>query len=176
MNTARLETKTQAVIDEYIRDLDRYTMEQLLMKPSPNEWSMGQVYIHLWMSAKGFFYKKAEQCLTKEGAEQGKSKNWKGHLVFLMGKMPTVRVKMPEKVAVEPKQPESKEQLISKLNEIKQLSSSYISRIPDADPSYKAKHPIFDYLNTAEWISLCNMHFRHHEEQKKRIRQHFGWK
>ena len=175
MNTTALERKTQAVIDDYIRDLDHYSFEQLLMKPSPNEWSIGQVYIHVWMSAKNFFFKKAEQCLTREGAEQGKRKNWKGMLVFMLGKMPAVRVKMPEKVAVEPKQPESKEQLISKLNDIKQLSSLYISRIPEADPTYRAKHPIFSYLNTAEWIALCNMHFRHHEAQKQRIKAHFGW-
>ena len=175
MDTAKLETKTQQVIDDYIKDLDRYTFEQLIMKPDAATWSMGQVYIHVWMSAKGFFFKKAEQCLTKEGAEQGKRKNWKGVVVFLMGKMPNVRVKMPEKIAVEPKQPESKEQLIAKLTEIKELSTSYIGRIKDADPSFKARHPIFDYLNTAEWIALCNMHFRHHEDQKKRIREHFGW-
>ncbi len=175
MDTAKLETKTQQVIDDYIKDLDRYTFEQLIMKPDAATWSLGQVYIHVWMSAKGFFFKKAEQCLTKEGAEQGKRKNWKGVVVFLMGKMPNVRVKMPEKIAVEPKQPESKEQLIAKLTEIKELSTSYIGRIKDADPSFKARHPIFDYLNTAEWIALCNMHFRHHEDQKKRIREHFGW-
>jgi hypothetical protein len=175
MNANALDRKTQAVIDQYIKDIDGYTLEQLLMKPSPGQWSVGQVYIHLCMSAKGFFFKKAEQCLNKDGAEQGKSKNWKGHLVFLMGKMPTVRVKMPDKVAVEPNQPQSKEQLLTKLNEIKQLSASYIARIPGADPSYKAKHPIFNYLNAAEWIALCNMHFRHHEDQKKRIKAHFGW-
>jgi hypothetical protein len=175
MNTSALEKKTNTVIDDYIRDLDHYTFDQVLMKPSDHEWSIGQVYIHLCMSAKGFFFKKADQCLNKEGGEPGKGKNWKGHLVFLMGKMPTVKVKMPGSVAIEPRQPESKEQLIAKLNEIKDLSRSYIARIKDADPSYKTKHPIFSYLNTAEWISLCNMHFRHHEEQKKRIRAHFGW-
>jgi hypothetical protein len=174
MNTSTLETKTHAVIDQYIRDLDHYTFEQLLMKPAPDQWSLGQVYIHLWMSAKGFFFKKAEQCLNKEGTARG-SKNWKGHVVFLMGRMPTVKVKMPEKVAVEPKQPESKEQIIAKLNEIKQMSSVYINRIPQSDPAQKATHPIFSYLNTAEWISLCNMHFRHHEDQKRRIKAHFGW-
>jgi hypothetical protein len=176
MDTAKLETKTLAVIDDYIRDLEHYTYEQLIMQPSPGEWSIGQVYIHLCMSAKGFFFKKAEECLTKGEAVQGKSKNWKGLLVFMIGRMPTVKVKMPAKVSVEPRQPESKDQLIGKLNEIKQLSSSYINRIKESDPSYKTRHPIFSYLNTAEWISLCNMHFRHHEEQKKRIRLHFGWK
>jgi hypothetical protein len=175
MDTAKLENKTREVIDDYIRDLDHYTFEQLLMKPSEDSWSVGQVYIHVCMSAKGFFFKRAEQCLTKEGAEQGKGKNWKGYLVFLVGMMPTVKVKMPKSIAVEPRQPESKEQLIAKLNEIKELSAAYIQKIAGADMSYKAKHPIFNYLHTGEWIALCNMHFRHHEPQKKRIRQHFGW-
>lgn len=88
---------------------------------------------------------------------------------------PPVKYDMPKKVAVEPKQPESKEQLIAKLEEIKQLSSAYIARIPQSDPSLKIKHPFLGWLNTAEWISLCNIHFRHHVRQKKRIEKHFGW-
>ena len=176
MNTATLDQKTRAVIDDYLRELDTYTYEQLIQQPAPGSWSVGQVYIHLWMSAKGFFFKKAEICLTgAEGAERGRSKNWKGHLVFLIGRMPTVRVKMPGQVAIEPRQPESKEQIVAKLNEIKQLATDYIRRIPDADPAIKARHPFMGYLNTAEWISLCNMHFHHHHAQKRRIRQHFGW-
>jgi hypothetical protein len=73
MDTNTLEQKTLRVIDDYIRDLDSYTYEQLLMQPEPGSWSAGQVYIHLWMSAKGFFFKKAELCLTSgEGTEKGK--------------------------------------------------------------------------------------------------------
>ena len=34
MNTEKLLQKTHQVIDEYIRDLDNYTIEQLLQKPS----------------------------------------------------------------------------------------------------------------------------------------------
>jgi hypothetical protein len=127
------------------------------------------------MSAKGFFFKKAEACLTAgEGTERGKGKNWKGMLVFAIGKMPAIKVRMPGQVAVEPRQPESKDQLIAKLTEIKAMASEYIKRIPVADPLVRAKHPIFGYLNTAEWIRLCGMHFLHHTAQKQRIRQHFG--
>ncbi len=176
MDTTTLEHKTLRVIDDYIRDLDTYTYEQLLMQPAPGSWSIGQVYIHLWMSAKGFFFKKADLCLTSgEGTVKGKGKNWKGMLVFAFGRMPTVRVKMPGQVAVEPRQPESKDQIIAKLTEVKQLAQDYIHRIPSADPSIRARHPFLGYLNTAEWISLCNMHFHHHASQKARIREQFGW-
>jgi hypothetical protein len=169
MNIQKLEQKTHEVIDEYLKDLDNYSIEQLQQKPSEDSWSLGQVYIHLWMSAKGFFFKNAERCLNKENTESGKGKNFVGTVVFLFNKMPTVKVKMPDKVAVVPKQPESKEYIINKLLEIKQLSSDYIKRIPDSDPNLKTKHPFLGYLNTAEWIRLCNIHFHHHEAQKKRI-------
>ena len=175
MNTTQLERNTHAAIDAYITDLDSYSMDQLLAKPSSDSWSIGQVYIHLWMSAKGFFFKKAEQCLSKENVETGVGKNWKGWIVFTLGKMPVAKVKMPASIAVQPREPESKEQLVAKLNEIKQMATDYIKRIPDSDPSLKVKHPFLGYLNTAEWIALCNVHFQHHEGQKKRIRKQLSF-
>lgn len=175
MDPIKVEKQTHEIIDRYIKELDHYTIEQLLQKPSENEWSIAQVYIHLWMSAKGFFFKKAEQCLSKENTQSGKSKNFVGRLVFLFGKMPTVKIKMPESVAVQPRQPESKEQLIAKLNEVKQLVTTYVRRIPQSDPDLKVKHPFLGYLNTTEWIKLCSIHFEHHRSQVKRIKKHFGW-
>jgi len=169
MNTQKLKNKTNQVIDEYIQKLDKYTFEQLVQKPDESSWSVGQVYIHLWMASKGFFFKNAEKCLTATEAETGKGKNWIGFLVFFFGKMPNTKVKMPTKVAVEPRQPESKEQLIAKLNEIRALAQEYIERIPNADPNLKTKHPFLGHLNCEEWVSLCNMHFHHHEAQIKRI-------
>lgn len=76
---------------------------------------------------------------------------------------------MPNSVAVEPKMPESKEYLISKLEEVRSLSNAYIDRLPGYDPDERTRHPFLGYLNAAEWIALCNMHFRHHESQKRRI-------
>lgn len=176
MDLQKLEAKTHTAIDYWITELNNYSYEQLVQKPSENSWSLGQVGIHLWMSAKGFFFKNAERCLGKEKTESGKGKNMYGLIVFSLGMMPPVKVKMPEKVAVEPKQPESKEQLIAKLEEVKRMSSEYIKRIPQSDPALKTQHPFLGWLNTAEWITLCNLHFKHHLAQKKRIEQHFSWK
>lgn len=176
MDLTALEKRTHAVIDYWITELNGYTLEQLNQKPAENSWSLGQVGIHLWMSAKGFFFKNAERCLSKEKVESGKSKNLAGFLVFTLGRMPSIKVKMPEKVAVEPRQPETKEQLIEKLEEVKRMSSEYIKRIPQSDPRLKTRHPFLGWLNTAEWITLCNLHFKHHLSQKKRIEKHFGFK
>ena len=175
MNTTAIERKTQQIIDQYIKELDKYSLEQLLMKPADNSWSIAQVYVHLWMSAKGFFFKKAEQCLSNENAETGRDKNFMGKIVFFLGYMPSIRVKMPNSIAVEPRQPESKEQLVAKLHEIKTMASQYFARLAKADPSLTVKHPLLGYLNAPEWIRLCDIHFKHHRGQIKRIRKHFGW-
>ena len=176
MNAQKLEKQTHEAIDYWINEFSRYDFEKIIAKPSENGWSMGQVGIHLWMSAKGFFFKSAEKCLNKEGTEKGKGKTFSGHIVFTLKVFPPVRYEMPQKVAVVPRQPESKGQLVAKLEEIKRMASDYIHRIPQSDPALKTKHPFLGWLNTGEWIALCNIHFRHHVRQKKRIEKHFGWK
>jgi len=176
MNLEKLEKQTHQAIDYWIDEYKRYDFDKILTKPSENEWSLGQVGIHLWMSAKGFFFKNAEKCLSKEGTEKGKGKKLGAHIIFTFKIMPPVRYEMPKQVAVVPKQPESKEQMIAKLEEIKKMASEYIHRIPQSDPELKIKHPFLGWLNTAEWITLCNIHCRHHIRQKERIEKHFGWK
>mgnify|MGYP000847547876 FL=1 len=164
-----LEKKTHQIIDAYIQLLDKYTYEQLNQQPDENSWSIGQVYIHVWMASKGFFFKNAALCLSGETAEKGKSKKLIAYPIFLFEKMPTVKIKMPDKVAVQPRQPESKEQLVQKLSEIKALVSEFVQKIPQSDPDLKTKHPFLGYLNCAEWVKLCNIHFKHHQAQIKRI-------
>jgi hypothetical protein len=176
MNLEKLEKQTHQSIDYWINSFRQYDFDKILLKPSEDKWSMGQVGIHCWMSAKGFFFKNAEKCLSKDGTQAGKSMKLGAHLIFTLRMLPPVKYEMPKQVAVIPKQPESKGQLISKLEEVKKIASEYIQRIPQSDPRLKTKHPFLGWLNTAEWISLCNIHFRHHVRQKERIEKHFGWK
>lgn len=174
MNLQKLESDTHAAIDDWMQEINRLEWKDVIAKPNENEWSIGQVGIHLWMSAKGFFFKNAEKCLNRDGVERGKGKKLGAHLIFTFGMMPPVRYEMPKQVAVIPKQPESRELLEAKLLEIKKMASEYIARIPQSDPELKIRHPFLGWLNTAEWISLCNIHFRHHVRQRNRIKRHFG--
>jgi hypothetical protein len=176
MNLKKLEKQTHASIDYWIDTYKQYDFDKILMKPAENSWSLGQVGIHLCMASKGFFFKNAEKCLNQEGTERGKKKKLGAHLIFTFSMLPPVRYEMPQQVSVQPKAPESKEQLIAKLEEIKSMATAYINRIPQSDPGLKTRHPFLGWLNTAEWIQLCNIHFRHHKAQKKRIEKHFGWK
>ncbi|HLP21123.1 MAG TPA: DinB family protein [Chitinophagales bacterium] len=176
MNLQKLEKQTHEAIDYWINEYKRYDFDQITRKPTEHDWSLGQVGIHLWMSAKGFFFKNAERCLMQEGTEAGKKMKFSSHIIFTFKMLPPVKYEMPRQVAVVPKQPETKEQLIAKLEEVKAMASDFIKRIPQSNPDLKIKHPFLGWLNTAEWITLCNIHFRHHVRQKKRIEKYFGWK
>lgn len=175
MHLTTLEKNTHEAIDYWIESYKNYSFEQINTAPAEGGWSLGQIGIHLWMAAKGFFFKNAEKCLQQDGVERGKGKKFAAHLIFTLRMLPPVKYDMPKQVAVEPKSPESKEQLIAKLEEIKTMASAYIHRIPDSDPALKTKHPFLGYLNTAEWIELCNIHFRHHKRQKARLEKKMGW-
>src|SRR5580704_10743560 len=114
MNTQKLEKQTHEVIDYWIDEYRRYDWDKILMKPAENSWSLGQIGMHLWMASNGFFFKNAERCLNKEGVETGKNKKLGAYLIFTLHALPPVRYEMPAQVAVQPRQPESKEQLVVK--------------------------------------------------------------
>ncbi|WP_198430832.1 DinB family protein, partial [Rhodococcus rhodochrous] len=51
MNTKETLKKMEEITELYVRELDRYDMEQLTRKPSEDEWSLGQMYMHLIRAA-----------------------------------------------------------------------------------------------------------------------------
>ncbi len=176
MKYAQLEQKTQAVIDEWLQDLDNYTIEQLLQKPAENSWSVAQVYVHLWMASKGIFFKNIERIVNgDERTKKGGRKNFAGWMVFTFGRMPSVKIEMPSSVSVQPNQPDSKETLVKRLEEVKRLVTDSILRLQNAPEDVRVKHPFLGWLTAQEWMQLCAIHFSHHRAQKQRIKKHFGW-
>lgn len=176
MSKSKQLRQTLDIIDRWIADLDQYTFEQISQVPEPGSWSIGQVYIHLWMSSKGFFFRNVERCAGRgEKSQTGGRKNWAGTLVFVFRLFPPVKVKMPGEVAVQPNPPESKEQLIRRMQDIKDLALKAAELAEQADPSVKVKHPFLGWLNASEWFNLCGFHFRHHEAQIGRIRKTLGF-
>jgi hypothetical protein len=175
MDVKKIEIQALAAVEEWQNEIDRYSMEQLLKKPSEDSWSIGQVYIHLWMSAKGFFFKNIQRIADNDSKVKlhGK-KNLLGYLVFAFGAMPAVRVKMPDSVAVQPHLPESLAQLHKRMNEVKQLIKENSARLSSLNPHATVKHPFLGYLNAKEWLILCSLHFHHHKKQKRRIKKQLG--
>lgn len=163
--------------NNWIKALDNYTMEELLRVPPDGGWSLGQVYIHIATANKYFLGKNAELCANGENViVDGKGKTNTGRLVFFIKNFPPVKVKMPKKETggVEPIQPESKEQILRKLQENLELFKAIESKVEAAPKNVRKKYPILGYLNAAEWYQIAGFHMKHHLRQKRRLEAFLG--
>ena len=51
------------VVDNWIKELERYHFTQLYIKPSPAGWSLGQLYMHL-IADTNFYLEQIEICTS----------------------------------------------------------------------------------------------------------------
>ncbi|KAA9005880.1 DinB family protein [Paenibacillus spiritus] len=177
MDTKETLRQFEETVRGYIRDLESSSLERLLWKPSEDEWSLGQMYMHLIRSAQFMQLRNAALCLepgeSTEVSQTGKTKA--GEEVFKAGSFPPDRVHVPPSPQYTPPQPESKGQLaeglrdtLRRMEEIESRITAELDSGKEAAP-YTVLHPRFGGLNALEWFRLTEMHYRHHLLQKGRL-------
>jgi hypothetical protein len=162
----RLLENFNRTISIWIRELDQYTFLQLCAKPSPDRWSLGQMYIHLISDCK-YYIEQIKICVaTHDHATDEASPNAK--TMFLNNDFPDEVLEGSPDNAYIP-QPHSKEQLINDLIKLKTDMNHAAIMISESPFDGKTKHPGLNYFSANEWLQFADMHFRHHLRQKKRI-------
>jgi hypothetical protein len=183
MDTKETLRKFEQTMDIYLKGLDRFDMKQLLWKPAEDEWSLGQMYMHLSLATQNMQLRNARLCLSPDGhpAVAEREKTEAGAAVFAAGSLPPERVRVPPSPQYTPPQPESKEQIVRELNEAvrrmreiePELAAAFAPAAESAPPSGVRRrtvdHPRLGGLNALEWFQLAEMHVRHHLLQKKRL-------
>jgi len=185
MDTKETLEKFKETVNSYIRELDGISLEQLLWKPAEDEWSLGQMHMHLIQSAQFMHLRNVSLCFAPNGDPRVSSteKTKLGAEVYRAGSFPPDRVQVPPSPQYTPLQPESKEQLVDGLRDtvrrMTELEPAVAAFYRVAQESGKAAafqhvpstvvHPAFGGLNGLEWFQLVEMHFRHHLLQRKRL-------
>ncbi|MFD2216612.1 DinB family protein [Metabacillus endolithicus] len=156
-------------VERYLLELEDITMEQLLAAPNDEEWSIGQLFVHLIQSAH-YMLHNIEQCLAGgddvTGVTKGKTED--GKALFELGSFPPIRIKVPASSYTTP-QPEGKEHLIEGLRDVVERMKRIERALNQAPNGDKIIHPKFGALNATEWFLLVEMHFRHHFLQLERL-------
>ncbi|SFE87254.1 DinB superfamily protein [Paenibacillus catalpae] len=162
----------QKSVDRYIDELNQFSMEQLLAKPSEEEWSIGQMYVHLIRSAQYLHLRNVDQCIAgNEAVSEGTGKKTEnGKKAFELGSFPPIRIRVPASPQYTPNQPESKEQLIAGLQDVAERMKHTEPALIQAPLEHTVPHPNFGALNAAEWFLLVEMHYRHHFLQLERLK------
>jgi hypothetical protein len=183
--------QVEQTTEEYVRELESLSMEQLSWKPGESEWSIGQVIQHLIQTAHGMQLGNVASCMGEGAATPAAlptsqatnaaavtpfapaGKTQVGEAIFAMGELPPIRVQVPPSAQYTPLQPESKEQLVQGLQ-------SVIDRMQVIEPTLvhspatTVPHPRFGGLNAQEWFVLVGMHYRHHLRQLERLKQEWA--
>ncbi|MES2331698.1 MAG: DinB family protein [Bacteroidota bacterium] len=154
------------IIDFWIKELERYTIIELQLKPSPHSWSLGQLYIHL-LNDTNYYIEQIKICVStshnsaEEMAPAAKT-------MLLNNEFPDAIIEGAPSNAQIP-QPENKEQLHIGLVRLKEEAKEVERLISQTPYRGKTEHPGLQYFNAGEWYRFAGMHFRHHLRQKKRI-------
>lgn len=169
----------EELIKQYIAELEALTMKDLLYTTDEVDWSLGQMYMHLIQASQNMHIFNIKQCLTGmepatiSAATASTSKTEQGQAIFDHGGFPPIRIAVPASPQYTPKQPESKEQLVTGLMQVVEGMKQLQPEVNDATETneYKIAHPRFGYLDAKEWFLLIEMHFRHHLLQLARLKQ-----
>jgi len=153
----------------WITELERYDFDQLCAQPSPESWSLGQVYVHMVDNAR-YYVEQIRICLSTND-HAGEEVSPEGKKMFLNNSFPDMLIEGPPENAETP-QPESKEQLMRLLLQAKKELNDAAMEIASSPFNGKTKHPGLNYFSARDWLQFADMHFRHHLRQKKRI-DHF---
>ncbi|WP_099364191.1 DinB family protein [Fredinandcohnia onubensis] len=152
------------LIETFKSDLQNYSLEQLRYISATGVWSIGQMYDHVILVAIEYL-DNVEVC-AKSKEEQKLGKTDFGEEVYKIGGFPPIKIKLPDELNTPPSNSDSKEDLMSRLDQVMQRLRQWESRVDAINPNYKVKHEGFGWLNAREWFELVGMHFRHHLRQK----------
>ncbi|RCX23748.1 DinB family protein [Fontibacillus phaseoli] len=171
-STAEALQEFKATVEGYLSELENFDMERLLIKTAEEEWSIGQMYMHLIQSAQFMHLDYVDRCLAGSEATLAlkDEKTEQGKAVFELGSFPPIRIRVPASPQYTPKQPESKEQLTEGLHRIVKRMERTEAELSQAPEENKILHPGFGALNAKEWFLLIEMHYRHHLLQLERLK------
>ena len=153
-------------LDSWIKALDNYSLAQLCTKPSPNDWSMGQLYRHL-IADTNFYIQQIRACIFTNDYQQEEASTF-ARAIFSANAFPDTAIEgSPLNAHI--KQPQNKEQVVAELSRIKDEVRLLRPLFLKTTHTGKTKHPGLGYFTATEWLQFAEMHFRHHLRQKKRI-------
>lgn len=174
MNTRESLSRLEETAAYYLEQLKGISEEQLTRKPSEEQWSVGQLYVHLINATQFMSLRNIGLCQegNPESILAGVAKSEAGEALFLNGGFPDVKIHVPPTPQYTPSQPNNAEELTQGLlNVVERMKA--IEPALDAIPSENsALHPRLGAFNAKEWFCMVEMHFRHHLKQLKSL-QHF---
>ena len=166
MNIEEIHQELMSILDRYHAILLQYNFQQLTTITTAADWSLSQVFTHLFQQTIDFNFKQIDHCLYSDDFA-ALNKNKEGEEFFKRGGFPDAKIKAPFDDI--PSMPTSIASLNENLEKLKMKLSQYKVTIQNSSIQGKAQHPGLGYLSAVEWYAFILMHWRHHLRQIARI-------
>jgi len=165
-NAADLLRQFNETLSQWIVWLGDYSFTELLRKPRPGAWSLGQMYVHLLRSTEHFVNQAKLAAATRDNNDEPMHEN--ARRMFDHNSFPPMILEGPDNDGNIP-QPRSKEEIALRLSRIREeINSETIAAVLSGSGG-KTRHPGLLYFSGAEWLQFAEMHLRHHFLQRQRI-------
>jgi len=166
-NVTALLKQFNATIQQWIDQLDNYSIEMLCQRPQADAWSLGQVYIHI-IEDTTFYLEQMKAALASENRNAERSMRSQARTMFDNNEFPDMALENPfNDINLRP--PQSKDELLQGLTTIKDEVNLLFRHVDLSTAKGKTEHPGFAFFNAFEWLQFAEMHMRHHLRQKRRI-------
>lgn len=174
MKKSKLLNKFNIRARQWLTDLQNYSDAQIAASPTPDSWSLAELYDHIMRVARTYQMPNFHKSMGPD-AKLKKKKNLVGLAVFNFGIRKQVKIRMEDfpAVLVENFTPQkrSKEDLIADFEEFIQEVNELHDPLTGSKSAQRHYHPMFGNISTKEWFSLIEIHMSHHEVQRKRIEE-----
>lgn len=174
MTSDELKNAFSNTLRSYVSALDRYTEEQFTAKPEELEWSLGQMYEHLYVANTYLFLANVKRCLEQRKGQEGGEMNAIGQNVFKYNSLPPIKVKVPDAVRGPEPVAQSREAYKGLFEETLQNGLILADAAAQDQGTYKTQHPVFGWMNALEWFQSTETHARHHFRQQKEREEWLG--
>jgi len=155
-----------STIQQWIDQLEHYTVEQLHRAPRAGSWSLGQVYVHI-INDTGWFVEQMEAALSTR-IDGDKAMHPDARRMFENNGFPDARIEGPATNTFI-LQPAGSAELATQLSAIKTAVHRLFGGLGPEVSGGKTRHPGLGYFSAVEWLQFAEMHMRHHLRQKQRI-------
>jgi hypothetical protein len=152
---------------QWITWLDDSTFTELLRKPRPGAWSLGQMYVHLFLSTEHFINQAKLAAATRDNRDEPMHENARS--MFDRNSFPPRILEGPDNDS-NISQPGSKEEIAVRLTRIREVINSEMIAAVLSGSGGKTRHPGLLYFSGPEWLQFAEMHLRHHFLQRQRIK------
>jgi hypothetical protein len=140
--------------------------DQFNQKPSPTQWSLGQVLHHLYLVEEGSYQYIAKKTKGIDDIEKsGFKEAWRNFLLRLMLVLP-IKFKAPRVVSESMPEIVDYEKLVSDWSATRERIGTLLNTLEDSQLKLKLfKHPKAGYLNIIQTIGFVHAHHLHHLKQ-----------